>query len=157
LRRWSRNNRGHDLMSKKSIPLEALRGLASVVVVLMHAMYGFFPSRAGIFPKFDQSEAINGEWWFFLLNGNSAVFFFFVLSGYVLTKTSIENAEPTLLIRGAIKRWPRLAAPVLVTTIASYGLFVSGLYSYEAAGAITDSPWLATFAYAYEVPFSPSI
>jgi peptidoglycan/LPS O-acetylase OafA/YrhL len=72
--------------------------------------------------------------------------FFFVLSGFVLTRQFLVTGNEAILIRGVAKRYFRLAAPVLLACLFSYFLFTVGAYSYAAAGAQTESPWLASFA-----------
>jgi peptidoglycan/LPS O-acetylase OafA/YrhL len=144
--------------SKKDVPLEALRGLAAVTVLLCHVMLGFFPQWSGIFPdRWPAEAAMNGQVWFGLVNGGAAVTLFFVLSGFVLTRRFLMSGDQHIIVRGAVKRWPRLAGPALVTTLISWLLFKLGLYWFVQAGAMTGSPWLSKFAYAYVVPFEPFI
>jgi peptidoglycan/LPS O-acetylase OafA/YrhL len=141
--------------SQRDLALEACRGLAAIIVVLWHVMLGFFPNRAGIFPNFDPGKSIAGEFWFGLVHGSSAVIFFFVLSGFVLTRRCFTKGDPSAIIRGAFKRWPRLAGPVTAVTLFSWLLFAINLYDFEEAGRITGSPWLAKFAFS-TWPFEPS-
>jgi peptidoglycan/LPS O-acetylase OafA/YrhL len=143
---------------RKDIPLEALRGVAAVTVLLWHTMLGFFPQWSGIFPeRWPADAALNGQVWFGLIHGSAAVTLFFVLSGFVLTRRFLTSGDPQIIVRGAIKRWPRLAGPVVVTTLTSWLLFKLGLYHFGEGGAITGSPWLSKFAYAFDAPFEPSI
>lgn len=141
----------------KNIALETLRGLAAVSVLFWHAMLGFLPARSGIFETFDKADGVNTAIWFGLIHGTGAVVFFFVLSGYVLTRAYFADPDPSRLYRTALKRWPRLAMPVLASVFASWMLFALGLYSFEAVGALTGSPWLIRFGYANEVPFAMSL
>jgi peptidoglycan/LPS O-acetylase OafA/YrhL len=118
---------------QKDVTLEALRGIAAFVVVLHHTALGFFPGNAALLAP---------------LNASAAVSFFFALSGYVLTRRYFEVGDNRILIRGAVKRWPRLMGPVLLVVLASYGLFQFGLYRFEHAGAVVGSPWLASFGHS---------
>src|SRR5215472_16570432 len=125
---------------KKDIVLEAIRGGAALVVVVWHVCVGFFP------------YSLNG-WWQgsplnLFMNGHSAVQLFFVLSGYVLTRRYFESGNNRILLRGAVKRWPRLMGPVLLVVLASYMLFKLDLYQFEQAGAVSGSGWLIGFANA---------
>jgi peptidoglycan/LPS O-acetylase OafA/YrhL len=143
--------------SAKDIPLEALRGIAATIVVLWHAMLGFFPNRAGIFPGIDATQAASAKPWFGLIHGPAAVTFFFVLSGYVLTRKYLVAGDSAILVRSAVKRWPRLAGPTTAAVLISWSLFALGLYRFEEAAHITGSPWLARFGYAFDQPFLPSL
>jgi peptidoglycan/LPS O-acetylase OafA/YrhL len=49
-------------------------------------------------------------------------------------------------------RWPRLAGPVVLTTLLSYLLFKTDLYAFARAAVFSQSPWLATFARAGWTP-----
>lgn len=145
-------------ISKKDVPLEAVRGLAAITVLLWHSMLGFFPQWSGIFPNnWPLQAALNGQVWFGLIYGTAAVSLFFVLSGFVLTRRFLMTGDQQIILRGAIKRWPRLAGPVLVTVLVSWLLFRLGAYHFTEGGAATGSPWLSRFAYALEsdVPFTP--
>lgn len=126
----------------KQIPLEALRGLAALVVVGWHVTLAFFPARAGILPDGPAGVAFNDRVWFGLLNGPAAVVFFFVLSGYVLTYRALVSGDSASLVRGMAKRWPRLAGPVLVTVVGAWGLIALGWTAYGPVASLTGSSWL---------------
>lgn len=128
-----------------------VRGIAALVVLAWHSTLAFAPDAAGIFAN-GPSDSLQATPLFALINGTSAVFLFFVLSSYVLTKRYAETRRLGGLLTSAAKRWPRLAGPVVVTTLASCLIFKLDLYGFEQAGAITGSPWLATFGYASSVP-----
>jgi peptidoglycan/LPS O-acetylase OafA/YrhL len=132
--------------------LEALRGVAALIVVFWHLTVAFAPTRAGIFPGFDPGASINGEWWFAILNGSASVTFFFVLSGFVLTRRPLVTGNAASLLRGVAKRVPRLMGPVLIACLFSWILLRTGCYHYRVAASITGSPWLATFGYAAPPP-----
>jgi peptidoglycan/LPS O-acetylase OafA/YrhL len=141
--------------TKKDTPLEAMRGFAACIVLFWHTMLGFFPNRSGIFEGFDPAKSSVGEIWFGLIYGTPSVVFFFVLSGYVLTRRCFLSQDPLIIVRGAIKRWPRLAGTVTVATLSSFVLFALGFYHFQEAGRITGSPWLATFATGTMTTFTP--
>lgn len=123
----------------KNIPLEGIRGLAAVSVLVWHLYLGFFPNLV----VFDQL-------WFGLLNGPAAVELFFVLSAYVLTRRYLLTGNSELLEKAAIKRWPRLAGPVILITILSWLLFRFDAYFYYEAGRQIGSPFLQTFAHSFK-------
>src|SRR5262249_3875095 len=127
---------------KKDIALEAIRGGAALVVVVWHVCVGFFPF------------SLNG-WWQgsplnLFMNGQSAVQLFFVLSAYVLTRRYFESGNNCILLKGAVKRWPRLMRPVLLVVLASYMLFKLDLYQFGQAAAAVGSPLLIKFLSAYD-------
>lgn len=140
-------------MQQRILPLEALRGLAALVVVNWHVMLGFRPELSGIFHGLPRSAAISGQIWFVAANGSGAVILFFVLSGFVLTRRAMLENDPRLILRQALRRWPRLMPPVLTSVLLSWTLFRLGAYHFTQAGAQTGSAWLVNFAYAGTVPF----
>jgi peptidoglycan/LPS O-acetylase OafA/YrhL len=127
---------------KKDIPLEAIRGVAALVVVVWHVCLGFFPHSISSW----QATPL-----FVFMNGSAAVQLFFVLSGYVLTRRYFESGDNRILLKGVAKRWPRLMGPVLLVVLASYLLFKLDLYQFKQAGAVSGSKSLVTFAYGYDV------
>ena len=82
---------------------------------------------------------------------------FFVLSGYVLTRQFFVTGRPKVVLRGVLKRWPRLMGPILAAAPASWLLLVLGAYHYQQAGALSGSPWLSRFGNAPDYPFEPSL
>src|SRR6201982_1232216 len=122
--------------------LEAIRGIAALIVVAWHSLLGFYPEHSGIFrSSWPDREQFTDHIWFGLFNGTAAVTVFFVLSGYVLTRKYFESGDDGILIRGALKRWPRLMGPVLIVVLASYFLFITGAYRFESAAKLTGSDW----------------
>jgi len=143
---------------KKDVPLEAVRGLAAVTVLIWHTMLGFFPQWSGAFPDhWTRKIALTGQIWFGLIDGTAAVTLFFVLSGFVLTRRFLLSGDQQIILRGAIKRWPRLAGPVLMSVLVSWLLFRLGAYHFTEGGAATGSPWLSKFAAASEVPYNRTL
>lgn len=136
------------MAKNRDIPLEALRGLAAVVVLAWHALQAFQPAfwRDG------------GAWWYGAVHGTAAVIVFFVLSGFVLTHRALATGDGRPLARGAIKRWPRLAGPVLAAVLFSWLLFKLGLYAHAEAGARIGSGFLASFGDAHPAgPVEPDL
>lgn len=137
--------------------LEGLRGVAAIIVVFSHCSLGFFPHLSGIFHNFPAEQSWNGEPWFFFINGSGAVVFFFVLSGFVLSRNILINNRPDKVMRGVIKRWPRLAFLTTISTLMSWLLFHFDLYFYREAAELTNSPWLQRFAYSSKEPINSSV
>lgn len=138
-------------------PLDTLRGLAAVSVVIWHSMLGFFPAAPGVLPGFRIEDSLIGTPIYGLCNGTAAVVVFFVLSGFVLTRKAIAEENIGILSRHALRRWPRLAFLATAATFISWLCMRLNLYSYVEAGAITGSPWLQSFAYGSAQPIEPNL
>jgi len=146
------------MSSARLIPLEATRGIAALIVIVHHFFLGFAPQVTGLLPELRTPSSIIGNWYYVFFSGDAAVNFFFVLSGFVLCWGYFHSQDHASLKRSVIKRWPRLAGPVLVTTLVSYCLFKLGAYHFPEAALLTKSPWLGTFALAGWTPeFTPNI
>ena len=130
------------------VPLEALRGIAALVLVVYHYLLGFDVTRVGILAGTLGERSWVDTPLFALINGHAAVVCFFVLSGYVLAMPGLERGSRLEVARAAAKRWLRLAGPVLVSTLLSWLLFATGLYYYQQAARLTGSRWLDTFGFA---------
>ncbi len=127
---------------RRDLSLEGVRGFAAVVVVLWHNLLGFFPKESGNFAAFHHSGA-RAMPWFGLVYGSAAVTVFFVLSGLVLSRAYLLTGDASIVARGALKRWPRLAGPVVLAVIVSSLLDRFDLYSFDQVAGLTGSPWLA--------------
>lgn len=141
---------------KKDIALESVRGIASLVVLVFHCIICFLPKKighVGIFNDYGISPWQSSPL-FFLVNGPAAVALFFVLSGYILTREYFYSGDINLIIKRAIKRYPRLIGPVLATTLISWALFQLDFYSFKEAGAAAGSSFLSNFGYV--LPGIPS-
>ena len=141
--------------AKRDAHLETLRGLAALSVLFWHTSLGFFPVLSGIFPGFSLEQSLRGSLAYGFFNGTAAVGFFFVLSGYVLTRSFFQSGNSVVLYKNAIKRWPRLAAPVGVVVVLSWAAIEMGFYHFTSVARMTGSPWLFTFGYASREPFDP--
>jgi peptidoglycan/LPS O-acetylase OafA/YrhL len=124
---------------RKLVELEALRGIAAVVVFLHHFLLLTAPHLHGRnFP--DDPIALVRTPLFALVNGSAAVAVFFVLSGFVLTLRAIEGRDWRQIFLGVLKRWPRLALLVVTVNIISAMFFMLGLYQ--------NSTWFDLHNYA---------
>jgi peptidoglycan/LPS O-acetylase OafA/YrhL len=139
--------------SERLVELEAVRGIASVVVLVHHCLLGFAPTLSGLVAP-PQWWSLFGTPFFAFINGNAAVVVFFVLSGFVLTYWAIETEDEKLLGVAALKRWPRLAFPIVIVNIFAALLLMLDLYSNRAVNDLTGSGWLGWFygANRYPVP-----
>ena len=127
--------------STKLIGLEAMRGVASVIVLFHHFLLAFFFELHGY-----GSGVLDGTPISVLFNGEGAVVFFFVLSGYVLPRKFYQTQQLRELAISVIKRVPRLAGPVLLSVLFGYVLILFGAYSCQTVGPLTSSPWLTACA-----------
>ncbi|WP_022722745.1 acyltransferase [Rhodopseudomonas sp. B29] len=129
---------------KSIVELEALRGLAAIVVLLHHFMLGFTPRLHGLlYPE--QPLSLFGTPAFALVNGSAAVIIFFVLSGFVLTLGLFRSGSLAQAITGAAKRWPRLAVTVMITCGFAGLLMALQSYANIEAGKSIPSLWLGWF------------
>lgn len=130
----------------KDYSLEAMRGIAAIIVLLGHILLLFAPATSGYFPDQFGTYGVRVTPLAALFNGTASVVFFFVLSGYVLTRGYFRSRDASVLLRGAIKRWPRLMVPVLLSVLLSYALLTCGWYFAADAGVVSKSPYLLSDA-----------
>ena len=135
--------RGETAAAPRLAYLETLRGLAALTVVFSHI---FATANLHGWAAWLALAAIHSPL-SLLVNGRGAVIFFFTLSGYVLTLHALEANDTRMIVRGAVKRWPRFAGPVLVSTVMSWALWHFGLYFHTEAAKLAGNDWLVHFAY----------
>jgi peptidoglycan/LPS O-acetylase OafA/YrhL len=144
--------------NERDVSLDAMRGIAALAVFGWHSMLAFYPLSSGYLGATPIAESARSQFWFVAVHGAGAVAFFFVLSGFVLTRLSLTTGRTDILVRGLIKRWPRLAGPALIAVLGSWLLFTVGGYFYAEAAALTGSSWFARFGGALTDPsFQPSL
>jgi len=121
--------------------LDALRGIAALVVVFNHLQHSFLPHLFN-----GDGKIMTGTWSMvpisFLLNGGAAVALFFVLSGFVLTQRFFESGKVLDIPDSIIKRWPRLAGPVVIVSLISGSLMGFGLYRSFQLSSVNGAWWL---------------
>jgi len=136
--------------------LDGLRGLAAFSVYIFHFVIAFLPFiyfKDINLIQFNVEKIVVGTPLYYLIDGGVMVSIFFVLSGFVLAKVSntVKNIEE--LIPMLLKRYLRLAIPVLVSTLLIFVLFSNGFFSNIEATSITFSyGWLGAF-----YSFKPSL
>lgn len=115
--------------------LDGIRGWASVIVFLSHAIPCFLASKY----TFLKTPIL-----IFITDGNFAVSVFFVLSGIALTINYFRTKDTTVLLHLAIRRYPRLLLPIAASTFLGVAFFKLGLfYNHEAAPLLDSQWWLA--------------
>ncbi len=107
--------RSHDnaASGRKLTELDAVRGIAAVVVFNLHFLGGV---RGDVLARLSATPLYAAA------NGGAAVLLFFVLSGFVLTLAPLRAGRLRRLAGPAIRRYPRLAGPVVLTALLSVGL-----------------------------------
>jgi peptidoglycan/LPS O-acetylase OafA/YrhL len=132
--------------------LNGLRGLAALVVVLHHFTVGFYPAiYNGVEKKahilsYPIEVTISKTPLDVIFSGNFAVCIFFVLSGYVLTYKYFKIYDLEILTSGAVRRYFRLALPILFSLVLAYIFMKLNFFHNQEAALITKSDWwLATF------------
>jgi peptidoglycan/LPS O-acetylase OafA/YrhL len=120
------------------VPLEGLRGIAAVIVMLGHMVRGLVPP-----PGHGRWEGLH-EAHRWLLNGGAAVTVFFVLSGFILSLPFAKDRSRWRVLTAILKRWPRLAALTTIACLFSWGLIVLSQDNYERAAAVTGNAWMAS-------------
>jgi peptidoglycan/LPS O-acetylase OafA/YrhL len=142
--------------SKNFLALEGLRGVASVIVLIVHLKNAFFPDlieqveqRLGL----QCSILLSG-----ILDGNFCVWLFWVMSAFVLSvryhSTNNDNDAQKSVTSATIRRYPRLALPVLASVMCAWVLVNAGwMTNHELAASLNQQKgsWLDSF---YE--FTPS-
>jgi len=125
--------------------LDGLRGLAAVTVMVAHGVIAFdFALYSG-----DPSNSVtNWDVWLsgapFMLPvaASLAVCLFFALSGFVLIGSF--DAAPQGFVPLLVKRYVRLAIPVICACVLSWVIIVAGWMANHQVAAITRSSWLDT-------------
>ena len=118
------------------VPLEGLRGIAAVIVMLGHMVRGLVPPDDG---KWHGLHLVH-RW---LLNGGAAVTIFFVLSGFILSLPFARDRSRLRVLTALVKRWPRLAALTTIACLFSWGLIVLSQDNYTQAAAVPGNAWMA--------------
>lgn len=106
--------------------LEGLRGLSCMVVIFDHCVNEFMPSfrhmgsqgYLGTVKDFIAGSPLN-----IIYSGLTPVFIFFALSGFVLSFKFHETGNVKYAVSGAIKRYFRLAGPVIGSMILLFFLY----------------------------------
>ncbi|WP_407174528.1 acyltransferase family protein [Bradyrhizobium sp. STM 3562] len=128
--------------------LDGLRGVAALTVLISHTIMTVIPAIITLQPNDSLADPALVQFAIgvgkspigLLWNGNSAVCIFFVLSGYVMA----DFAAGTRLGFTAqiVRRYVRLALPILLISTFAYLLLRFGLFHNAQASKILGSAWL---------------
>lgn len=117
-------------MVKRYYELDSLRGIAAMLVLIMHTLF--------IFSTLEKDIKSNLFVLSFLWNGHSAVVLFFILSGFVLT-IPLEKSGAFNYYKYIIKRYCRIYLPYII-------ILCSVLVFMSLVPNIGDVPNLQTWA-----------
>lgn len=130
--------------SDRASHLDGLRGLAALIVVLVHGIIAFdFAFYTGLAKDslVSWDIAISGAPLLIPMAGNLSVCVFFVLSGYVLSHSFSKTQLGAVALLA--KRYSRLTLPILTACLISYILLICGLMQNHGLATISKSSWLA--------------
>jgi peptidoglycan/LPS O-acetylase OafA/YrhL len=133
--------------------LDGLRGVAALVVLICHVLLVLAPDLLAINGKAGWAvdlTAVGKSPLALLWNGNSAVCVFFVLSGYVMT--DFAQRTGLSLPAQAVRRYLRLAVPILITSSFAWLLLRLGLLRNAVAPDVVGG-WMAGW-YGFAPSFS---
>jgi peptidoglycan/LPS O-acetylase OafA/YrhL len=154
---------------QKMLVLEGIRGVAALMVIFDHLHLVFFVETDTLIERYLNNHVpflVSKAGQFLttgIHDGNFAVWVFWVMSAFVLSARyfTLAGAQKTIesrdyLFRSTVKRYLRLAVPILASTIFAYFLLSANLMThldlYARLGAHTSTGWLPTF---YD--FEPSL
>jgi peptidoglycan/LPS O-acetylase OafA/YrhL len=135
--------------------LDGLRGVAALIVLFSHLTISLLPAIVTFSPNEVHSRydiAIGNSPLALFWAGNFAVCLFFVLSGFVLSDFCAHSrlSFPATVVR----RYLRLAVPILATSTFAWLLMFLGAYmNYEAAVQVTGSGWLSMWYRGFSPDF----
>lgn len=117
--------------------IEGIRGWAALIVLVFHLTAETFGES---FPAY-RNVVLH-----FLLDGPLAVYVFFILSGDALATTFLKTRNFSFLARLVVKRYFRLAGPILASCLIVYAIMTLRLnFNHEAAAIVHREDWLGSF------------
>src|SRR5919106_2956939 len=137
------------MKSEKLLHLEAIRGLAALIVVFSHFIYAFYPDLKGASFSDADTTSFAGLIAMTPLNiwheGQFAVHIFFVLSGLVLSLSFFKSGDRQKAVSGAVRRYFRLSVPIFVTVLLAYVIHRNHLFFNDQVAVLISNSWLAPF------------
>jgi peptidoglycan/LPS O-acetylase OafA/YrhL len=116
---------------------DAIRGCASVIVLLVHVCQEVFGRVV---------SELSSPWISMSLWGQLAVYMFFVLSGDVLSYSHISFPKSSNIRKLAVTRYFRLTIPILCSCMIVFVLMKTGFVnSHSAAAVVHREDWLGAF------------
>lgn len=127
--------------------LDGLRGVAALIVVVYHFMSAFLP---GLVPMYSPSVPgwVDSPIGIFF-NGTFSVYVFFVLSGFVLSGSSLRPRSH--LMWDCFLRYLRLALPATASILIAWGLLKIFPTSADQLEKVIPGEWLS-WTYQGDIP-----
>jgi peptidoglycan/LPS O-acetylase OafA/YrhL len=132
------------MQPERDTHLDGLRGLAALVVVVVHGIVAFdFALYTGLAKHsvFAWDVSLSGAPFLIPMAGDLSVCVFFALSGYVLSRSFGKTRLGPLAL--LFKRYARFTPAILSASLISYTLLAGGLMQNHNLAAISRSTWLA--------------
>lgn len=123
--------------------LDGLRGLAALIVVIVHGIIAFdFALYSGLAKHsvVGWDELVSGAPFLIPMAGDFSVCVFFALSGYVLSQSFTNTRLGAFSL--VVKRYIRFTPSILVTCLISYALLANGLMKNASLASVSKSTWL---------------
>lgn len=108
--------------------LDGIRGWASLSVVLYHLLPTFILTN-------EQQATL--RWLMPPMDGALAVYVFFVVSGFSLSIAYVRSSSKRGIASLAVRRYPRLAIPVLAASVIGYLMMRAGINEAPRLAALT--------------------
>lgn len=125
-----------EIGKERVVFLDGIRGWASLMVLFSHLPVFFLANTV---------PGLKGWFFGFASDGNLAVFIFFVLSGFALSTGYIQTGKLSVLTSLALRRYLRLAIPILFSCLLAFALMQSGLFYNTTAGTLSQNSWTSGF------------
>jgi peptidoglycan/LPS O-acetylase OafA/YrhL len=132
--------------------LDSLRGIAALIVVIVHYFAAFYPHTVfGLQGEYQQHLSLEDLFFFppfgLFISGHFAVCLFFILSGYVLSYSYLGNNNKKFKILASIVKRPiRLGGLVWVSIVIGFILWHFNLFQNDPVSELSSSkPWFSNF------------
>ncbi|MDM8545218.1 acyltransferase [Candidatus Venteria ishoeyi] len=132
--------------------LDSLRGIAALIVVIVHFLAAFYPYTVfGLQGSYQQHLSLEKLFFFppfgLFISGHFAVCLFFILSGYVLSYGYLGKPNQThKILVSIVKRPIRLGGLVWSSIIIGFFLWHFSLFQNAPVSELSNSkPWFSNF------------
>ncbi len=120
----------------RAIFVDGIRGWASLMVLFSHLVVFFFSNSIPALKPWIFGVAADGD---------LAIYIFFVLSGFALSIGYVQTGKLQILTALALRRYVRLAIPIVSTIFCAYLLLEFGLFYNIEAGKLSGNVWPLDF------------
>jgi peptidoglycan/LPS O-acetylase OafA/YrhL len=133
---------------RRLVFLDGIRGWAALAVVFYHLLPTFVLTV---------SEQHSIRWLMPLMDGTLAVYVFFVISGFSLSIAFVRSGSKRGIASLAVRRYPRLAIPILAASILGFAMMRLGLNAAPQLAALTGRTNWPVAAYQFHETFGDAI